>query len=123
MSLQFAIDLSSDVAAAVSRMEDDVVALLALDANSRGHFPPNALDVTRWAQLVALPGALEDEHWLLSYEANGHGWLVCAAVATHSFFGVLQQNGVRFYDPTQRLTNFTGPAAAVPGGGLGPGYA
>jgi hypothetical protein len=123
MAIQFEVDLSPRSAQLVSAMEDDVVALLALDANTRGRFPANALDITRWRGLVALPSALHDDHWLLACEANRKGWLHCAAVAGHAFFTVLERNNVSFYDPTRRLANFTGAAATVPGGRLGPGYA
>ncbi len=123
MAIQFDIDLSADTATVVSQMEDDIVALLALDASVRGRFSPGALDTAAWAALAALPNALEDEHWLLAYEANRKGWLQCAAVATDGFFSQLEQHRISFYDPARRLTSFTGPAAAVPGGGLGPGYA
>jgi hypothetical protein len=123
MAIQFEVDLSTSAAAAVSSMEDDVVALLALDANKRGRFPVNALNTANWLRLVGLADALNDEHWLLAYEANRKAWLPCAAVALHPFFSVLEAGQISFYNPTQRLVTFTGAAAAVPGGALGPGYA
>jgi hypothetical protein len=122
MAIQFEIDLSASTAAAVSSMEDDVVALLALDASDRGRFPTNALNPATWLGLVGAADALHDEHWLLAYEANHKGWLQCAAVAAHPFFSILEANGVTFYDPTRRLVTFEGAAAAVPGGALGAGY-
>jgi hypothetical protein len=121
-AIQFDVDLPDDAAARVSAMEDDVVALLALDANARGRFAPHALDTTKWLQLVGLPNALNDEHWLLAYEANRKGWLPCGAVARHAFFSVLEQNQISFYDPRRRLVELKGPAAAVPGGGLAAAY-
>jgi hypothetical protein len=51
-AIAFAVTLSTGAASAVSRMEDDAVALLALDADSRGLFPVGALDRTRWTNLV-----------------------------------------------------------------------
>jgi hypothetical protein len=102
-------------------MEDDVVALLALDAIARGRFPKNSLDTSQWQTTVALLGALHDEHWLLAYEANRHGWLSCPTVKAHQFFGVLEANQISFYDVSKKLSKFVGPAAAVPGGGL-PGW-
>ncbi len=121
-AIQFEVDLSNDAAAKISAMEDDIVALLALDANARARFAPNALDATRWLQIVGLPNALSDEHWLLAYEANRKGWLRCAGVAGHPFFSVLEQNRITFYDPQRRLIELKGAAAAVPGGGLAAGY-
>jgi hypothetical protein len=122
-AIQFDVDLSIEAAAKVSAMEDDVVAILALDANARGRFPANALDTTKWLNLVGLPGALHDEHWLLAYEANRKGWLRCPAVAHHPFFKVLDMNEISFYDARRRLEEFKGAAGTVPGGILAPGYA
>src|SRR5262249_33663131 len=56
-AIQFEIDLSNETATKVSAMEDDIVALLALDAKERGRFNPNALDGTRWLRLVSLPNS------------------------------------------------------------------
>lgn len=122
-AVQFDVDLSEAAAASVSAMEDDVVALLALDAMTRGRFSPSALDTTRWLQLVGQANSLNEEHWLLAYEANRQAWLPCAAVASHPFFSLLEQNRISFYDPAKRLAEFKGAAAAVPGGVLGAGYA
>lgn len=121
-AIQFGVDLSATVARHVSAMEDDMVALLALDANARGRFPGGALDLANWTRIVGLPGALNDEHWLLAYEANRKSWIPCAAVAAHAFFRVLEANAVSFYDPTRTLASFTGAAAALPGGTLSPHY-
>jgi hypothetical protein len=121
-AIQFGVGLSATSAAHVAAMQDDVVALLALDANGRGLFPANALDTANWVQLITTPNALNEEHWLLAYEANRKGWLACPAVATHQLFSVLEQNRISFYDPARRQVNFTGAAAAIPGGTLGPGY-
>jgi hypothetical protein len=122
VAIQFSVGLSAEAAASVSAMDDDIVALLAMDADSRGLFPPNALDRTRWQQTLNTPEVLHEEHWLLAYEANRKTWLQCSAVAQHPFFSILEANAIAFYDPSQRLTAFVGAAAAVPGGGLGRGY-
>ena len=121
-AIQFDIDLTKTTAAAVAGMEDDVVALLAIDANARGRFPKNSLDTSQWQTTATLPDALYDEHWLLAYEANRHGWLSCPTVKAHSFFGILESSKISFYDVSKKLSNFVGPAAAVPGGGLPGGY-
>jgi len=122
MAIQFAVALFDQTAAVVSSMEDDVVALLALDANQRGLFSAGALNTTTWQALASAPDALGGEHWLLAYEGNRKGWLQCPTVGTHAFFSVLEANQISFYDPTRRLVTFEGAAAAVPGGALGAGY-
>lgn len=99
-AIQFKIPLGAAVAKLLSSMEDDVVALLSLDAKDRGLIKKSALDVTAWAMSVGLPDALSDEHWLLAYESNRKGWMQCPAVASHSFFKKLEQANINFYDPT-----------------------
>lgn len=122
MAIQFEIPLSAATAAHISTMEDDIVALTALDAISRQVFPANTVNTGSWQALASLPNALEAEHWLLTYEANRQGWLSVPLVAQHPFFQILEQNQVSFYDAGNVLTSFTGPAAGVPGGALAPDY-
>jgi len=64
-AIQFDVDLTAAAAEAISQMDDDVVALLALHANDRGRFPAGALDPTPWQNAANLPEALSSEHWLL----------------------------------------------------------
>lgn len=72
-AIQFEVQLSRDAAALVTAMEHDFVALLALDANSRGRFPARALDTTPWETLIDYDEVLHGAHWLLAYEATTHG--------------------------------------------------
>lgn len=114
------VDLSSDAATAVSAVEDDLVALLALDAQAKGRFPSGGLNTTLWDSLASAPDALFGEHWLLAYESAGQQWLPggASAVAADPFFSVLDGAGVRFYDTSPQRKPFTGPAAPLPGGHL-----
>jgi hypothetical protein len=121
-AIQFNLAMSSQAAAIVGRMEDDVVALLALDANDRGLFPKGAHDTSFRQNIANVPDALDSDHWLLSYESHRKGWLQCPAVARHGFFQILERNAISFYDPGLSLTQFKGPAAAAPGGTLAVGY-
>jgi hypothetical protein len=121
-AIQFKITLSVGVSKLLSSMEDDVVALLSLDAKDRKLIKQNGLDLTKWAATVGLPDALVDEHWLLSYEANRKRWLRCPAVGSHPFFKNLEQSNISFYDPARSLGTFIGAAAPLPGGSLGSKY-
>ena len=98
-------------------MTDDVVALLALETQSKGLFEA-ALDVGGWEALVGADGSLQSSHWLLAYEAAQHGWLEGSAmqVEQDSFFATLAGHGVRFYEPDAEWTPFSGPAGPLPGG-------
>jgi Reverse transcriptase (RNA-dependent DNA polymerase) len=93
-------------AAAVSRVDNSVVALLALDAEQQG-LVPSGLDRTGWQLRMTQQDLFEDQ-WLLSYEANVKGWLASSGggdhVASDPRFGYMKTLGVEFYSPVQRLS-------------------
>jgi hypothetical protein len=122
-ALAWKINLSTEAAKSVTSMEDNVVALLALDADSRGLFPSGSLDKQPWQDLVADPGVLHQRHWLLAYEANQHNWLSCPAVASVPAFKAMSAAGVRFYDPSKNVPQFPAAATGNPGGSLTNFYA
>jgi hypothetical protein len=100
-------------------MEDDFVALLALDAERR-HLFDSPLDATRWQLWARATGALASEHWLLAYEATSHPSLAGTAsiVAKDPFFAQLRSAKVSFYDRAPSRARFTGAATPIPGGFL-----
>jgi hypothetical protein len=118
------IDLSERCAKAVASMEDDFVALLALDANERGRFTAGHLDQSGWEALIDYDTVLTGDHWLLAYEATIKGWLTSAAtrVAASPFFSLLQQRDVYFYDRAPVHAPFTCPAGPLPGAPLPESY-
>ena len=118
-SILLDIPLPEEAGNAVLTMEDDLVALLALDADRKGRFA-TPLDRTSWETLVGTGDALSGQHWLLAYEATRKGWLGSAApeVAGHPFFELLLKNDVFFYDEHVVHQPFRGPAAPLPGGFL-----
>jgi hypothetical protein len=97
-ALAWSVPLSADVTRAVGTLDDDVVALLSLDVDSRGLFPAGSLDKQHWSNIVTQPGVLLTEHWLLAYEANHQKWLASPAVAKHAEFKAMEKAGVSFYD-------------------------
>jgi len=121
-ALCFGVHLSNEVATAVSRIEDDVVALLALDADSRGLFSRGALNQTRWAGIAANTDAPVAEHWLLAYEAHLKGWLRSPAMAANRLFSMLFAANVSFYDPARVAPGFPKAASPMPGGSLPVSY-
>jgi hypothetical protein len=122
-ALAWSVPLSNDAAKAVSEMEDNVVALLALHADSLGLFTVGALDKTNWSNLVSQPDALIHEHWLLAYEANQQGWLTTPAVVLDPIFSTMSAALVSFYDQTEAKPQFPSGARATPGGRLPHYYA
>lgn len=95
------ITISKEVADRVVRLDDDVVALVALDLNEHGLF--DATDFAKWSSHMQ-SGDLYDDHWLIAYEALEHGWLPALGIkdyiANDDFFSILQLHGVRFYSST-----------------------
>ena len=84
----------ADVVAAV----DDVVALAALYLIDKGKL--NTTKLGLWKG-YANAASLYEDHWLLAYEAHGHGWLSTPSkgdyVSADPFFSILQSHGTRFY--------------------------
>jgi hypothetical protein len=117
--IELRVDFSSEVASAVASVEDDIVALVALDARRRGRFP-TGLDTSVWRRLVNDPKGLVGPHWLLTYESQRKGWLTSGRVAVRAdpFFSMLNRAQVGFYDATPKRRPFTGTAGPEPGWAL-----
>ncbi|MCC7416637.1 MAG: RNA-directed DNA polymerase [Acidobacteria bacterium] len=115
--------LSVDAIKAVGAMDDDVVSLLALYAESQGLFAAGGIDKTRWSALASDVRALESEHWLLAYEANRQGWLPAPAVAAEPEFAAMHAAGVSFFDGAACTPQYPAAALALPGGQLPDYYA
>ncbi len=95
-------NITPTAAEAVSKMDDSVVALLALDAFNRG-LVPSGLNTSSWQPFMD-EKELYGEHWLLSYEANVKRWLSSSTGTDHvkndPNFWYLKLKGVSFYDPS-----------------------
>jgi hypothetical protein len=93
------VDLPAEVANAVRKVDDDIVALVALDLEAQGLLP--ALNPSLWASRMTAE-TLYSEHWLLAYEANVKGWLRpkdgTDYVSADPFFSILKAGNVEFYD-------------------------
>jgi hypothetical protein len=93
------IRLSDSVAAAIKKMDDDVVALVALDMEAQGLI--SGMNSPLWNSRMSADHLYSD-HWLLAYEARVQQWLPSIDgtdyIAADPFFSILQQGGVRFYD-------------------------
>jgi hypothetical protein len=96
-SIFFGIAINAEAAVALSKMQDSIVVLLALDARQRGLIPVG-LNTTLWESCMN-QASLYDSQWLLSYEANIKGWLPFRTdyVLADPNFRFLKNNGVEFY--------------------------
>src|SRR3569832_351445 len=92
------VRISMAIGDKVVKLDDDVVALIALDLNQSG-----LLEVSRFSKWRAnmLAASLYDNHWLLAYEAHEQGWLPSRSgsdyIGADSFFSILSKHSVRFY--------------------------
>jgi hypothetical protein len=90
------VSISKAVGDNIAKVDDDVVALIALDLNQSG-----LLDVSGFAKWRGnmIAANLYDSHWLLAYEAHEQGWLPSRNdyVGADSFFSILRKHNVRFY--------------------------
>lgn len=104
-SIALGVSIDRTATAALGESDDDVVALLALDAQQRGLAP--GLDVSRWGARMTTP-SLSQEHWLLAYEASVKAWLPSAAggdhIAANASFAWMRASGVSFYTRFRQLT-------------------
>ena len=119
----WSLTLSDATAKAVSGMDDNVVALLALHANTVGVWSRGSLDRQRWTTTVAHPNVLHSENWLLAYEAQKQGWIPVPTVLQHPVFSAMHSAGVSFFDPMLCSPQFPIAADALPGGQLPDYYA
>ena len=99
-SILLRIPIHTETANAISVMEDPVVALLALDAQSKD-LTPSGYIFEHFATHMTTED-LYGDHWLLSYEANVKGWLPSAGPTDHvdadPCFSYMKEQGVSFYD-------------------------
>jgi hypothetical protein len=97
--LFFGIPISASAIKAISKMQDSVVALLALDAESRG-FTCDKIDKSYWTQLLE-GDCLHESLWLLAYESCKHGWIDFGArnpITENEQFTALLSHDVSFYN-------------------------
>ena len=81
--LQFKMKIPQSCIDDALSMEDDLVSLLLLDANSKGLVDP-PLDLQRYSALVK-KDAFRSEHWLLAYEGVKKKWLKASKKDLNSF--------------------------------------
>ena len=105
-SILFATFITPSAVEKLINIEDSVVALLALDANSLGLLGAGFASPL-WSGLMT-DAELAGDQWLLAYEANVQGWLGGVGgtdnVSLAPAFKFLKDEGIRFYDRKRRET-------------------
>jgi hypothetical protein len=95
------VSLPQEVADAVSFVDDDIVALVALDLYNNDLLPESDNGFALWSAYMTSENLYLD-HWLLAYEALQQGWLPPVDgqnyVTADPFFSILGKHGVLFYD-------------------------
>ena len=101
-AIVFKLPLEPDSAKVISRVDDSVIALLALDAAKQG-LVPSGLDPTRWMPYLTTD-ELYGEQWLLSYQASALGLGSDSHIRADPQFKYLLDNAVAIYDTAVPLS-------------------
>jgi hypothetical protein len=90
------VTISKSVGDRIAKLDDDVVALVALDMNQSGLLIASGFPKWRGYMTAA---NLYESHWLLAYEAYEQNWLTARTdyIDANEFFSILRQHAVRFY--------------------------
>jgi hypothetical protein len=92
------VNISKVVGDRIAKLDDDVVALVALDLSSLGLLSTSGF--AKWRSHMTGTNLYEN-HWLIAYEAHEQGWLPSRGggdyIGADSFFSILRSHGVRFY--------------------------
>jgi hypothetical protein len=100
------IKVTEENARNLSKIEDPIGILIALDLHDNG-FIPDGLDKAHWVSFMTTE-ELSTENWILAYEAIIKSWLSSRDgddyIANNKFFLALRDNGVEFYD-TSKIAN------------------
>jgi hypothetical protein len=103
------ISISLEAANAASQMSDNLASLVLLDCFHRDLAPTATTLASLESQMTF--DNLQQENWLLSYEADKKGWLLSSEtknhVDSHTCFSFLKQNDVSFYDSETPLHDGT----------------
>jgi hypothetical protein len=97
--IYFNIALPNSITEIISKLENSLIALLALDAESKNL--TRNLDKTVWQKIVDEPDEWYNKNWLLAYEAVKKGWLLPTQtnhIGNDTFFKILYNNNVEFYN-------------------------
>ncbi|MEH2360184.1 RNA-directed DNA polymerase [Nostoc sp.] len=96
-AMVFDLSINKLATESISKMEDSIVAILALNARKQGQIK-ESLDTSTWEQFLN-EDELYGEQWLLCYEANlqGHLFKGVDYVSKDPWFSLLKDNGVTFY--------------------------
>jgi hypothetical protein len=91
------VKVSKPIGDRIVKLDDDIVALVALDLNHAGLLDTSGF--ARWRGYMTRANLYEN-HWLIAYEAFEQGWLPSRSgndyIAADDFFSILRAHGVRF---------------------------
>lgn len=126
-SLILGIPIDNQTANLISRINDSVVALLALDAKQKGLIDAS-IGFANWLQFMGFD-ELYDQNWLIAYEAFEQGWLPSSSgldyIAGDPCFAYFRSQNISFYD-NQASISYTPPLIQTQsyigggGGGISP---
>jgi len=104
------IPIIQPVADYISDFDNSIVALIGLDLRDSGLI--STLNTAKWRNYMNVTN-LNEEQWLLTYEAHVKGWLSLTSggpnFGQNQFFNHLLSQNVQFYDSTRQVEIFTPP--------------
>ncbi|WP_139362142.1 hypothetical protein [Hymenobacter sp. CRA2] len=98
LSKVFNIQIPDKIASNLFNLVDASNLIMALDLKNRGLISSTII-TDNIVDLID-ENALQDEYWLLAYEADYHGWLTLKhpdLINNHPFFSILKKNNISFY--------------------------
>lgn len=103
----FSISIDTECTQHISQIDNDVVALIALDLEQSA-LTDAPLDKDTWQKHMNAE-ELYGEHWLLAYEATVKGWLTPDTnyIDGDSFFTLLRKNRISFYDADRQIREYS----------------
>jgi hypothetical protein len=99
LAILFDLRLNREASRKIAVSNDNIVAILAIDANNRGIFQ-EPIDTSLWEDALN-ETSIYSEDWLLAYEVPSQGWKEKDSsnyINQHPCFGELHEANVRFYD-------------------------
>lgn len=100
------VTLPKTVANAVKDVDDDIVALVALEMHADNLLPAPDGGFSLWSSCMT-PNHLYSDHWLLAYEALEQGWLPSQDntnyITQDEYFKLLKNHDVKFYDTSANV--------------------
>ena len=108
------IRIESTLETAIANNTNSIVALIALDLYTNGQI--GTLNTGIWRSILTV-NELNEDQWLLAYEAKVKGWLTpiggARGYGAGTLFAEISNHNVEFYDSNRQVNTFTPPKETI----------